>query len=135
MIIFFLILSILLEATVTTLPLSLVVLLFSGIVSRRSEIFIIAFFGGLLLDILTLRTLGLSSLYFITVVFVSLIYERKFETDTPLFILVFSFVSSFIYMILIGATDAIINSIIVSCFAAISFIVFRLSNKRIEKYG
>jgi len=73
------IISVFLEGTVTTLPLTLVCLLCLTIYKREGIVFLIAFLAGLLLDILRVNMVGESSLFFVVFVFLILLYQRKYE--------------------------------------------------------
>ncbi len=131
----FLFLSIILESSVTTLPLTLMILIFSAIAVRRAEIFFVAFLSGLFLDILAVRPIGLSSLFFVTVVFIGFLYKRKFETDTSTFVIGLSFISSLGYLVLTGVSTPVPNALVASLFAGISFFIYKLRQGKVERYG
>lgn len=130
LIIFSLIITILLESTIITLPLTLILILFAAIVFRKNQIFALAFFSGLALDFLTFRNIGWSSLFFVTLVFIVFLYQKKFEIETLHFIFIMSAIGSFGYLLIQGISHPIPQAII-SCFVLVlSFIIYTLTNKK-----
>lgn len=121
--------SVLLESTVSTLPLTLLVILFGAIKTRKNEIFLLAFLSGLFLDILTIRTPSLSGLYFVVFVFVIFLYQKKFEIESIPFISSVSFLGGLGYLILIGAKSPIIQALITAFIMSLSFLVFNFFTK------
>lgn len=134
-IIFFLALSILLESTITTLPLSLLIILFASVKTRKSDIFLIAFVVGLLLDILAFKNIGWSSLYFTIFVYTIFLYQKKFEIMTLNFITFFGLIGSFGYLFMTGASNIILQALICAALSSFSFFVFRKTNKKILTYA
>lgn len=132
-IIFFLILSILFEASLTTLPLVLVVILFSAVVLRRNIVFALAFISGLFLDLLSLGQLGITSLYLTCFVLIIFLYQKKFEINNLNFILVFTFIGSILYLWLQSANYIILQSITISLISGISFFVYKLTETNKSK--
>ena len=130
-----LIFSILLESTLTTLPLTLIIILFSAVVIRKNEIFLLAFLAGLFLDFLTLETLGLSSLYFVSMVYVVFLYQKKFEIETLYFVITFSFLGVFGYLFIERASYVLLQSLAVTVLVFFSYISFKKFNKKIPKYA
>ena len=75
MIIFFILIfliSLVLESTLTTIPLVLVVLLLMAVFKKSNLVFGLAFLAGLVLDLLALRNLGYTSLFLI--IFLGLVF-------------------------------------------------------------
>lgn len=126
-IIFFLIFSILFEITLTTLPLVLVVILFSAVVLRRNVVFALAFLSGLFLDLLNLGQLGSSSIFLTFFVLIIFLYQKKFEINNLNFILVFTFIGSNFYLRLQNTNYIILQSIIITLISGASFFVYKLS--------
>ena len=89
-----------LESSVVTLPVVLLFLLFYTIITRSDYVFVIAFIVGIFLDMVMLRPLGFTSLYFLTILFLVFLYERKFEIGTIYFVMCAAFLSSFFYLLL-----------------------------------
>jgi len=94
--------ALILEASITTIPFVLLILLVFMAASRANWLFILAFVFGILLDLMGFKTLGISSTFFIIVLFLILLYQSKFEIATGVFILAVSFLSSFGYLFLLG---------------------------------
>lgn len=95
-------LALLLESTITSLPLVLIILFCAAVVWRNSAIFLWGFVTGLVLDSLLLQPLGKSSIFFIIFLTAAFLYERKFEVQSIPFVGIFSFVGSFIYLWIYG---------------------------------
>jgi len=126
--------AILFESSITSFPLVFLIILFLAVMRRSSEVFVIAFFSGLILDILSFGRIGFSSLYFTIFVFLIFMYQKKFEIETINFLVIFSFFGSLIYLFLNGAGSIFIQSVFSTFLMALSFIVFRRFNKKILKY-
>lgn len=99
---FFLIFAILLEGTITSIPLVALVLLVVYILKRKSSLFILALISGIVLDVFSVRTLGSSSIYFVSFLFIVFLYERKFEITTYPFVFVSSFLGGLMYLWIFG---------------------------------
>lgn len=125
----FLATSILLESSVTTLPLTLLVLLFAGVATRSNNIFGLAFLSGLALDFLSFRTIGISSIYFVSFVFAIFLYQKKFEIETLHFIAVFSFLGCLGYLFLTGSGPILTQTFFITLINVLSFFIYKLLNK------
>lgn len=93
-------LFIILEGTVTFLPVTLLLLIFLTVKKRETWIFPLAFLSGIFLDMFYLNNLGLTSLFFLTLVFLIFLYERKFVISSPFFVLFFSLIAGLTFMFL-----------------------------------
>lgn len=124
-----LIIFLLLEGTVTYLPLTLILLLCLVIVNRSVFIFILAFFAGLLLDIFRLQPLGMTSLFYLVFLFLILLYRRKYEIRSVPFVFIASFFGSVIYLFLFKYNNILILSILSSLFALLFFSILRIQSK------
>lgn len=127
--------SLILESTVTTLPLVLLVLLFGAVVTKSKDIFLLAFVSGILLDILTFKTIGLSSLFYVLFIMLVFLYDRKFEISTVNFVLVSSFIVSFLYIIIFNLGNAFLQSIFSSVMISASYLAYKAKNKKVVKYA
>ncbi len=133
LLIILLIISLILESSITTIPLILLVLLVSTVVLRDDIIFLLAFIFGIFLDILTFKTVGVSSVFFTFLVFLILIYEKKFEINTPSFIIFSTLLSSILFLIFFQRGNVIIQSLVSTVISLILFAVFKkLNYKRQE---
>lgn len=111
---------IILESSVTTLPFVLLFLIFYTVFTRSESVFLAAFIAGLVLDILLLRPIGVTSIFFLTIVFLILLYEKKFEIGTIYFVMIATFASSLIYLLFFPSSQ--MYFIIPTCvFLAITF--------------
>lgn len=94
---FILILALFLESSIVTYPLVLGVLLMMVALYRSTVVLWIAFFSGIVLDILTFHVVGGSSLFFLGTLLLIFLYQRKFEIQSPVFVGVSVFVFSLLY--------------------------------------
>ncbi|MCL6096302.1 MAG: rod shape-determining protein MreD [Patescibacteria group bacterium] len=124
-------LSFLLEASVTTLPLVFLTLLCLAILTRKEWIFVIAFIAGVVLDVFSFRLLGESSLYFIGYIFLVFLYQRKFEIATKHFVFASSLLGSLGYLLLFSYGNSIILQSISS--AIIGTLMFSFLRKFQER--
>ena len=72
-----LIIALILEGTLTALPLVFICLLCLTILMRDQRIFFIAFITGIFLDAFSLRPLGETSIFFLFVVFLIFLYPNN----------------------------------------------------------
>jgi cell shape-determining protein MreD len=121
-----LIIAILFEGTITTLPLVLICLLCLTIRKRDGSIFPIAFFAGLLVDVLRIQSLGGSSIFFLVFVLLILLYQRKYEINSYPFVAVSSFLGSWIFLALFGYSGSFGQALVS---AGIGLLLFRVSSK------
>lgn len=130
--ILFLFLAIILEASITTLPFLFLVLLSLTVLFRSNIVFLYAFSFGLLIDLLTLRPLGQTSAILVFLLFLVLLYQRKFEIDTSYFVLAASFFGSLGFLLLVGYTNSLI--LITFSSALIGLLIFKVLKKFLH-YG
>ena len=116
-----LIIALILEGAVTTVPLVLVLLLCLTIIKRDGSVFPVAFFAGFFLDVMTVRTLGSSSLFLILFVLLILLYQRKFEITSSLFVGAAAFFGSILYIALFRHGGWFFPSLIALVFALVIF--------------
>lgn len=110
-------LAVLFEGVLTTLPLVLILLVVFYAVKRETWVFVAAFFTGVILDLILVRTIGTSSLFFVSFLFLEELYGRKFETQALPFVLLASFVGSIFYLLILGQTFIFQQSVISSIMA------------------
>lgn len=127
--------AIMLQASVTTVPLVLPIILFLSVVFRNNDVFFIAFLSGLFLDLLTFGRFGISSLYFTVLVFIVYAYQKRFEIETLHFITIFSFLGSLIYLVLVGSGHIFFQSVLATIISVSSFVVYKRFNKKAPKYA
>ncbi len=123
--------SLILESSLTTIPLVFVFLLCLTVVYKENFLFFLAFIFGILLDVLSFKTIGTSSIFFVTFLFLILTYQRKFEIRTYPFILISSFLGSLGYLLFVGYTNSIIFQSVISSFLGV--LIFYFLNKSIKQ--
>ncbi len=126
-------LSFFLESSITTLPLVFLTLLCLAVLTSKEWIFVVAFIAGVLLDALSFRTLGQSSLYFILYIFLVFLYERKFEISTKYFIFIASFLGSFGFLIIFSYNNLVLQSLMSSIIGVLIFSILSRFHKSVEK--
>lgn len=117
----FLLIMVLLEGTITTVPVTLLTLLILIIVSKQEWIIILAFFAGLWLDLLLIRPLGASSLFFAVFIFIVLLYGRKFEIQTFPFVCIASFLGAILYLWMFGYNYVLAQALVSAILAILLF--------------
>jgi cell shape-determining protein MreD len=123
-------LGLVLEASLTTIPFVFLILLCLMVILRENWLFAVAFVFGLLFDLLSFKTVGGTSAFLVLFLFLVLLYQSKFEITTRYFVLIASFVGSFLFLWLQGYTHWIIIQAVVSSLIAIG--MFELL-KRVAK--
>lgn len=117
------ILLVLIEGTMTSLPLVLIFLLCLMVMKRAEWIFLLALVSGVVLDIFTLRPIGTTSLLLVIFVFMVLLYERKYEIATIPFVAGASLVGSFLFLRILGYLS-ILESLTSCVLAIVAFILY-----------
>ncbi len=93
-----LIIAVIVEGSIISIPLTLITLLCITIIRRDTSVFIVAFLAGIFLDIFALRQIGGTSIFFITFVFLILLYQRKYEIYSYPFVLAGSFIGATLFL-------------------------------------
>lgn len=83
---------------ITFIPLSVAFVSAVSVVFKKPVLFFIVFLLGFFLDLIYLRPLGQTGLFFVFFVLLIWLYEGKFETQTLIFVLISSFLGSLIYL-------------------------------------
>lgn len=125
--------SLFLESSVTTLPLVFLTLFCLAVLTRKEWVFVAAFIAGVLLDALSFRVLGQSSLYFILYIFLVFLYERKFEISTKYFVFMASFLGSFGFLIIFSYNNVVLQSLMSSIIGILIFSILFRFHKNVEK--
>jgi cell shape-determining protein MreD len=121
-----LLIAIIFEGTVTAIPLALVCLLSLTIVRRDWMVFLVAFFAGILLDVLTLRPLGGASAFFLTFVFLILLYQRKYEIYSYPFVWTASFLGGIVFLMIFGYDNVFLRAVGCAIIGSVVFGIVRL---------
>lgn len=117
--------SIFLEATFISIPLSLSIILCLTIIAQEKAL-IISFLAGLVIDILSVHRLGSTSFLFLVFSCLIILYQRKYEINSYPFVLVSSFIGSVIYLFLLGRSSLII-AFLGSAFTLLLFILSKIT--------
>ena len=119
------------EVVLTSVPLVFIMLLNLFIFSKKEWVFVLAFVTGIFFDILALRILGYTSMFYISALFLVSLYERKFEISTIYFVFIMSVILSAVYFVLFGGFS-IFESIFSGIVGAVIFLFFNfLQHKEI----
>lgn len=111
--------SLILQGSLFSFPLVFVFLTDFAIKEKKFLVFPLAFFSGLILDSLRLRSLGITSIFFLVFLFALFSYSRKFEIDNIPFIFVSSFVGSMVLFLILGDSGILFKSLLVSIFTVL----------------
>ncbi len=123
--IFLFLLSLLLECFVVNIPLVLVNIIALVVIKKNYQMFLLGFLLGIFLDILSFRTVGVSSLFFITLIFLTLLYEKKFEITTNYFVIIASFIGSFVFIFINHLHNLFLSSIISMLLGLMFFNIYK----------
>lgn len=121
-----LIISILLEGTVTTLPLILICLLLLMIIKRDGSVFPVAFFAGLFLDAMTLHRMGGASIFFLVFVFLIFLYQKKYEIYSYPFVFAASFFGGWAFLAIFGYHGVIQQALCSSIIAVLLLVILKI---------
>lgn len=119
------------EGMFTSMPIFLSSLLIYYIATQSSRIFLLGFIFGIFLDLLKLHVLGISSIYFVIILFLVSLYRRKFEIATIPFVFFSSFFGSIGYLLLFNESSVVVQSVVSAVIAVVMFIVI-LQDDRIN---
>lgn len=132
---FLLCLALLFETTLTSLPLVLIVLICFSVLYQRAWILIVVFFAGIILDALSLRFLGSSSMFFLIFLGLVFLYERKFEIQTVPFVLIASLVGSVTFLKIFGYSMILEQSFAAMLAGILLFLLCKNLLKITSKYS
>jgi len=106
------------------------ILVFTAFNSRRQSLWV-AFIGGLLLDLAQGTTFGLSSLLFLGLTFLLLLYSKRFEPTHLFFLPFFVFLSVILYSLVIWQQIYLLSSLVL--FSLTILVLFILKFFPIER--
>ncbi len=130
-----LLVSVLLQSTLLSIPLMIPFILLYFIYFKDPKIFLISFIFGIILDILLLNPIGATSAFLSIFLFIVSAYERKFETETFYFVLIFSFLGALAYSYLFSPAFFIFKalvSLILACAIYFFYSNFWKSRKKLN---
>lgn len=124
----FILLSVLLEGIVTTLPLTIVGLICFTVMRRDTSVFLPAFLAGLAIDIFRVEHVGMTSIFYIIFLFLILLYKKKYEIYSSPFILMATFFGTFFFLLIFKSEGIMIQSIVNAILAVVLFTILRYFN-------
>jgi cell shape-determining protein MreD len=122
--------SILFEGVLTTMPLAFILLLCYDVLNRSGKVFFSAFLTGLLIDLITVRPLGSTSIFFLLFFATILLYQKKYEIRSYPFVIVSSLVGSYLYLLLLSGNNSIGQALISSLLAVAIFSIGKKLRKK-----
>lgn len=135
---FFLLLfgALLFEGTFFALPIVLVLLVILQVAYRSFWVLVIAFVVGIFLDIMLFRTIASSSLFFLSVLGLIGIYERRFEVRSYPFLFSIVLLGSCAYLFLFGSVSFFVQIVAAEIFGAVLFFFFigSRTNQGVREY-
>lgn len=120
-----LIVAVLLEGTLTSIPITLGCLICLAVMRRDTSIFLPAFLAGLFIDMFHVHQIGITSIFYISFLFLILLYKKKYEIYSSPFILMASFFGAFLMQLFFGAEMILIKSLLTAVFSVLLFAVLR----------
>ena len=93
---FFFIILTFVQATITPLNLLLLAIISFSVLNPKTKSLFLLFFVGILTDLILLRPIGETSLFFLVLGFLIMLYGQKYQADSPLFILIFTILATLI---------------------------------------
>jgi len=119
-------LALILEVASFSLPLVFVVLVAVSVVLKDNFSFFAAVLFGLLLDVLTFQTIGITSAFFTILVFLIFSYQKKFEITTNYFVIFICLIGSICFTVLYGYSNLILGPIVS---VLVGLLVFNILSK------
>jgi cell shape-determining protein MreD len=134
-----LIVAVLLEGTTTTLPLTLVCLICFTVIKKDTSVFLLAFLAGMFIDVFRVQQIGSTSIFYISLLLLILLYKKKYEIYSVPFVLLATFFSSFFFLMVFGLENFMIQSIIAALvamgvFAGLRFFIDAKQHKQNGRY-
>ncbi|HET9946887.1 MAG TPA: hypothetical protein VFQ63_02385 [Patescibacteria group bacterium] len=119
-----LLVSLFFEASLLQFPLVLAVVIVAAAISDLPFIFLVSVFAGFVLDGMTFRTIGSTSIFFLISLFVLATYKRKFELQSPFFIFTAIFLLGLLYNVLFGYRFGLLSSVVTAGVSTFFYILF-----------
>lgn len=114
-------LFVIIASGITTIPFSIGLLAVATVLFKKSWVFFVALGLGLFLDLISIRPLGYTGLVLLIFVFLIRLYERKFETQTAIFVFISTFLGSFFYLWLFEYQMIIVQAFVSALVAVVFF--------------
>lgn len=94
-----------------------------ALVGQEKEALVFAFIAGVLFDLLSLNTLGITSLVLVFCVFLVILYQRKFTSKNLLFWLFFFFIGNTFFKLTKGEGWQLGEILVSTLFVLLSFFI------------
>lgn len=124
------VLSVFIESTLIQIPILLSVLLFLTLIYENPASLLIAFLAGVILDILMVRSIGSSSLFFLLYFFLVIQYGRKFEIKSNLSVFIFSLIGGGIYAFIFNYDNFIFQAVVTAVFSVLLYRIIPAKGER-----
>jgi cell shape-determining protein MreD len=124
------IIGLFIESSLVAIPFSLIFILLIFINRKDGMVFTIAFLLGIVLDILLIRQVGLTGLFFVVFLFLVSLYDRKYEINTWPFVLLSSFFGAAFYAQLFGTSDVLVTSFVTMIMSVVAFLCMKFLTVR-----
>lgn len=123
-------LALIVESTLVSLPLTLLFLIIVTVWRKSHHMLLLAFLSGLILDVLLVRSIGVTSIFFLVVIAVMILYQRKYELRSPFFVIPFSMAASMLFVIFFPVSQPLIHVILSTLLASVLFLGSSVIAKR-----
>lgn len=121
------------QATILSWNIVLLIVVGGGLLRPPKESLLTAFFSGLIFDLTLGKTLGLTSIIFLLLTFLAILYQRKFKTTHPLYLLAFAFFSLWFFALLTGEIFALKTSLFPTFLILVVVAIFQWLDQRRKK--
>lgn len=123
--------SILLETTVLSFPFTLMVLLTYFIARKTPAAFIVACVAGVCIDILQVQHVGATSIFYVMMLFLVFLYNRKYEIQSPFFIILSVFIATLLFSLSFTGKFLLVHALLNACLGGIVYKVVQMVEVRI----
>lgn len=121
----FLFVALIFEVSLVSLPLVLVLLIVLSVIYKDYSVFVLGMVFGILRDMLTFSIVGVTSIFFISLIFIILSYQKKFEITSSYFVIFAIVVFGSLYLLMVGPSFIILKIIVSILLGVIFFAVFK----------
>ncbi len=128
-------LSVIVEGSITTFPLSILVIILSYIILRSNLVFVLAFLMGLLLDVMTFRRFGITSMIFLGLLFLIFLYQRKFEIASLPFVFFSLLIGGYTYAKFVIPDNQFLQSLLIAILGSLIYLCLSAIHKKEKTVG
>jgi cell shape-determining protein MreD len=116
--------AIILETAIIQIPFVLLLILVATIVYKSEWMFIFGVLLGIIIDALSFRHLGQTSLFYTVFLLFVFMYEQKFELRTVAFAALMSFIGGFFYFLIFGSQVLLFQLTETTILGMVLFLIF-----------